>query len=87
MKYEVTTCNLFCFKVGGSKPALDMAIMAACNHSLVDYGTFSVWGAYLAQGEVVVANYHRYDEHCTHIVRENRAKNFVWGWVAGCVGV
>ena len=33
--------------------------MAACNHSLVDYGTFSVWGAYLAQGEVVVADYHR----------------------------
>ena len=47
------------YKVGGSKPALDMAILAACNHSLVDYGTFSVWGAYLAKGEVVVANYRR----------------------------
>ena len=50
--------NTIC-KVGGSKPALDLAILAACNHSLVDYGTFSVWGAYLARGEVVVANYRR----------------------------
>ena len=36
--------------------ALDLAILAACNHTIFDYGTFGEWGAILAGGEVVVYN-------------------------------
>jgi len=24
-------------------PAQDLAIMAACNHSIIDYGTYGIW--------------------------------------------
>ncbi|CAH1114379.1 unnamed protein product [Psylliodes chrysocephalus] len=34
-------------------PELDVAIMASCNHSIIDYGTFGQWGALLAGGETV----------------------------------
>nr|CAD7395470.1 unnamed protein product [Timema poppensis] len=30
-------------KGGVSSPGQDLAIMAACNHSIIDYGTFGVW--------------------------------------------
>ena len=28
--------------------AFDLAVLARCNHSIFDYGTFGFWGAYLA---------------------------------------
>ena len=28
--------------------------MSQCSHSIIDYGSFGVWGAVLAGGEVVV---------------------------------
>ncbi|GBM77575.1 Galactoside 2-alpha-L-fucosyltransferase 1 [Araneus ventricosus] len=34
-------------------PAHDIAILAHCNHTIMTYGTFGFWGAYLAGGEVV----------------------------------
>ncbi|KAG8180242.1 hypothetical protein JTE90_017643 [Oedothorax gibbosus] len=34
-------------------PAYDMAVLANCNHTLMTYGTFGFWGAYLAGGDVV----------------------------------
>lgn len=34
-------------------PALDLAILSSCNHSIFDYGTFGVWGAILAGGETI----------------------------------
>ncbi|TRY80484.1 hypothetical protein TCAL_09571 [Tigriopus californicus] len=34
---------------------LDMCIMSKCNHSIVDYGTFGFWGAYLAGGHTIQA--------------------------------
>ncbi|CAG9766778.1 unnamed protein product [Ceutorhynchus assimilis] len=37
-------------------PALDLALMAACNHSIFDYGTFGEWGSILAGGETVYSN-------------------------------
>ncbi|KAJ8881662.1 hypothetical protein PR048_018148 [Dryococelus australis] len=43
-------------KSGVSSPGQDLAIMAACNHSIIDYGTFGVWGAILASGETIVYN-------------------------------
>lgn len=34
-------------------PAHDLAILANCNHTVMTYGTFGFWGAYLAGGEVL----------------------------------
>ena len=31
----------------------DLALLAACNHSIISYGTFGMWAAILAGGEVV----------------------------------
>lgn len=39
-----------------STPGQDLAIMAACNHTIIDYGTFGLWGAILAGGETVLYN-------------------------------
>ena len=30
----------------------DLALLAACNHSIISYGTFGMWAAILAGGEV-----------------------------------
>jgi galactoside 2-L-fucosyltransferase 1/2 len=43
-------------KGGVTNPGQDLAIMAACNHSIIDYGTFGVWGAILASGETILYN-------------------------------
>lgn len=43
-----------------SSAAKDLALMAACNHSIIDYGTFGVWGAILAGGETVLYNISRH---------------------------
>lgn len=43
-------------KGGVTSPGQDLAIMAACNHSIIDYGTFGVWGAILASGETILYN-------------------------------
>jgi galactoside 2-L-fucosyltransferase 1/2 len=37
-------------------PAQDLAIMAACNHSIFDYGTYGMWGAILSRGDTFVYN-------------------------------
>ena len=31
----------------------DLAIMAHCNHTIMTYGTFGMWGAFLANGKVI----------------------------------
>ncbi|GFU12417.1 galactoside alpha-(1,2)-fucosyltransferase 1, partial [Nephila pilipes] len=36
-----------------SSPIHDLAVLAHCNHTVMTYGTFGFWGAYLAGGEVV----------------------------------
>ena len=41
-----------------SSPAYDLALMAHCNHSIIDIGSFGFWGAYLAGGETIyLTNY------------------------------
>ncbi|KAK7873961.1 hypothetical protein R5R35_012970 [Gryllus longicercus] len=47
-------------KAGVTSPGQDLAIMAACNHSIIDYGTFGVWGAILARGETILYNISRH---------------------------
>ena len=39
-----------------NSPVLDLAIMAACNHSIIDYGTYGVWGALLSGGDTFIYN-------------------------------
>jgi galactoside 2-L-fucosyltransferase 1/2 len=34
----------------------DMAILAACNHTIITYGTFGLWGALLAGGATVMSS-------------------------------
>ena len=48
----------------------DMALMAACNHSIFDYGTFGFFGAFLAGGDLILADGYAEREH--EIVRELR---------------
>ena len=31
-----------------------MAVLAACNHSIVDYGTFGLWAGLLAGGQIML---------------------------------
>lgn len=35
--------------------AEDMALLTACNHSIISYGNFGFWSAYLSGGEVILA--------------------------------
>ncbi|CAL4109946.1 unnamed protein product, partial [Meganyctiphanes norvegica] len=37
----------------GKSPQVDMAILNACNHSIITIGTYSFWTGYLAGGEVL----------------------------------
>ena len=39
-----------------NSPVQDLAIMAACNHSIIDYGTYGMWGALLSGGDTFVYN-------------------------------
>jgi galactoside 2-L-fucosyltransferase 1/2 len=39
-----------------NSPVQDLAIMAACNHSIIDYGTYGVWGAILSGGDTFLYN-------------------------------
>ena len=33
----------------------DLALLAACNHSIVTYGTFGLWGALLSGGATIMS--------------------------------
>lgn len=41
-------------------PGKDLAILSACNHSIIDYGTYGSFGAVLSAGETVVYNVSAY---------------------------
>ncbi|KAL0270143.1 UNVERIFIED_CONTAM: hypothetical protein PYX00_007639 [Menopon gallinae] len=47
-------------KAGVTGPGQDLATMSACNHSIIDYGSFGAWGAILAGGETLVYNMSRH---------------------------
>lgn len=61
--------------LGGNPPAVDLAVMALCDLAIVDYGTYSVWGAVLATagsgGEVVISR---------HTFRDARWAADYFGW-------
>jgi galactoside 2-L-fucosyltransferase 1/2 len=39
-----------------NSPAHELAVMVACNHSIIDYGTYGMWGAILSGGDTFVYN-------------------------------
>ena len=39
-----------------SKPAVDMAILSMCNHTIITVGSFGWWGAWLANGTTIYYN-------------------------------
>ncbi|KAJ3627626.1 hypothetical protein MTP99_014989 [Tenebrio molitor] len=52
-----------------NSPALDLAILASCNHSIFDYGTFGEWGAILSGGETIYYNLtHHSSERLGHLL-------------------
>ena len=57
--------------VGTPSPEVDMAIMGRCNSSIIDYGTFGMWGAILAGGETVTS---------IHTFRDVRWAADYFGW-------
>ncbi len=34
----------------------DLALLAACNHTILSYGTFGMWGALLAGGRLIMSS-------------------------------
>lgn len=40
-------------KGGINNPGYDLALLSLCNHSIIDYGTFGMWGAIYTEGEVI----------------------------------
>lgn len=47
---------VYASEANGKGAGQDLAVLAACNHSIIDYGTFGSFGAILAGGETVVYN-------------------------------
>ena len=45
------------FVLEGNSPAVDMAVMSLSDMAIIDYGTFSLWGAVLSGGEVVISKH------------------------------
>lgn len=42
---------------GSNRPEYDLAVLAHCNHSIIGYGTFAFWSAYLKpKGQVIMAS-------------------------------
>jgi hypothetical protein len=56
---------------------IDLALMMQANHSIMSYGTFGMWGALLAGGQVTVPNTHYYEGSIQYIVQANLT-NFVF---------
>ena len=57
------------FVIRGNSPEVDMAIMSLSDMIVIDYGTFSFWGAVLSGGEVVIS------KHSNH---KSAAEYFGW---------
>ena len=39
---------------GALSYGVDLAVLSLCHHTVLDYGTFGLWGALLAGGRIVV---------------------------------
>ncbi|KAF0302590.1 Galactoside 2-alpha-L-fucosyltransferase 1 [Amphibalanus amphitrite] len=62
-----------------TRPGADLALLAACNHSVVTHGTFGFWGAFLAGGEVVAPT--GYGTRQTGVEHNVRRAALNWTWI------
>ena len=62
-----------------ARPGGDLALLAACNHSVVTHGTFGFWAAYLAGGEVVAPT--GYGRRPTGLEQDVRRARLGWTWL------
>ena len=65
----------------------DLALLAACNHTILSYGTFGQWAAFLAGGRVVISD----TASVTKEGRELREAGFDdnqsgWTWLPASLG-
>lgn len=63
-------------------PAEDMALLAACNHTIISYGNYGFWSAYLSGGEVILAgNISRMPTELQHSIRSANISH--WQFFSG----
>ena len=61
----------------------DLALLAACNHTILSYGTFGQWGALLAGGKVVISDTAGNTKEGRELQEAGLAKhNSGWRWMA-----
>lgn len=58
-------------------PGIDLALLSQANHSIMSYGTFGMWGAFLAGGDVTVPESHRNEGSIGYILAANLT-NFIF---------
>jgi len=47
-------------KIASKSPEHDLALLSSSNHTIIDYGTFGVWGALMTGGHTVSLNARKY---------------------------
>ncbi|KAF0292284.1 Galactoside 2-alpha-L-fucosyltransferase 1 [Amphibalanus amphitrite] len=60
-------------------PGGDLAMLTACNHSIITHGTFGFWGAYLGGGEVIKPT--GYGRKKTGVEGNVRRAGLNWTWI------
>ena len=63
-------------------PSEDLAILTACNHSLVTTGTFSWWTAFLTNGQVIYDK--SYPKQGSFLARNCPQQDFFPSWFKAC---
>eukprot|EP00092_Neocalanus_flemingeri_P034291 GFUD01037291.1.p1 GENE.GFUD01037291.1~~GFUD01037291.1.p1 ORF type:complete len:422 (-),score=59.72 GFUD01037291.1:46-1311(-) len=69
----------------------DLALLAACNHTILSYGTFGQWAAFLAGGEVIISTTAAHTKEGREIREggfgwtetERRMVGKRWIWISG----
>ena len=69
----------------------DLALLAACNHTILSYGTFGQWAAFLAGGEVVISTTAAHTKEGRELMEggfgwtggEKRGEGKSWTWITG----
>ena len=52
--FALCVCVCILHYAGSISYGVDLAVLASCNHSIVDYGTFGLWAGLLAGGRHVL---------------------------------
>ena len=50
-------CNII-FLLGSLSYGVDLCVLSMCNHSIVDYGSFGLWAALMAGGQIILPRGH-----------------------------